>query len=62
MSDDVATEDGPAEEADAFSSSRIEQTSGLGTLATLRRGLELSPEIRQRYVLQVQVWMRPGQS
>jgi putative ABC transport system ATP-binding protein len=29
-----------------FESSRIEQQSSLGTLATLRRGLELSPEIR----------------
>jgi ATP-binding cassette, subfamily B, bacterial len=32
-------------------SSRIEQTSLLGTVATLRRGLELSPEIRQGIAL-----------
>ena len=30
-----------------FSSSRIEASSDLGTLATLRRGLELSPELRR---------------
>ncbi len=29
-----------------FTSSRIEAQSGLGTMATLRRGLELSPELR----------------
>ena len=53
MSDDVATEDGATDEAGGFSSSRIEQTSGLGTLATLRRGLELSPEIRQGIVVTI---------
>ncbi|MGA8046942.1 MAG: ABC transporter ATP-binding protein [Dermatophilaceae bacterium] len=31
---------------DVLASSRIEQQSSLGTLATLRRGFELSPEIR----------------
>ncbi|GGK74424.1 multidrug ABC transporter ATP-binding protein [Ornithinimicrobium pekingense] len=32
---------------DSFMSSRIEAQSDLGTLATLRRGLELSPELRR---------------
>ena len=46
MSDEETTRDddhGAAGEP----SSRIEQTSALGILATLRRGLELSPEIRR---------------
>lgn len=32
---------------DSFTSSRIEGQSSLGTLATLRRGLELSPELKR---------------
>src|SRR5690606_38092906 len=32
---------------DRFTSSRIEAQSELGTLATLRRGLELSPQLRR---------------
>lgn len=39
--------------AEQTESSRIEQQSDLGTMATLRRGLELSPEIRQGLVLTV---------
>jgi ATP-binding cassette, subfamily B, bacterial len=55
MSDDTTADDAGsgretgdgAQEETSSGSSRIEQTSGLGTIATLRRGLELSPEIRQ---------------
>ena len=38
---------------DSFTSSRIEAQSELGTLATLRRGLELSPELRRGLLLTV---------
>ena len=44
MSDEGSGDDA-TEDASGFASSRIEQTSMLGTLATVRRGLELSPEI-----------------
>ena len=47
MSEDEGVADEPEGDGAEWASSRIEQTSGLGTLATLRRGLELSPEIRQ---------------
>lgn len=40
-------------DAERADSSRIEQQSDLGTIATLRRGLELSPEIRQGLVLTI---------
>ena len=46
---DVVDEDQDREELPE--SSRIEQQSALGTLATLRRGLELSPEIKQGLAL-----------
>ena len=46
MSDEGSGDDA-TEDASGFASSRIEQTSMLGTLATVRRGLELSPEIRR---------------
>lgn len=45
MSD--ATRAADKDREDLPESSRIEQQSALGTLATLRRGLELSPEIKQ---------------
>lgn len=53
MSDDEQVAAEPADDVAEFASSRIEQTSELGTLATLRRGLELSPEIREGIVLTI---------
>ncbi|MCA1783114.1 MAG: ABC transporter ATP-binding protein [Dermatophilaceae bacterium] len=53
MSDDATSADETADDAGPWASSRIEQTSELGTMATLRRGLELSPEIRQGILLTI---------